>query len=125
MSIFGMRALLGTSDGRLLWSRRLGTFLGREQQIRVVVAEICKRRYRLQSNAFDTTISVEAEGHVSGFDRLVIEARDESVVLPVLETSTHARRRLEIDREPAVAHSHFDVAVPRIGINAGVTRQLQ
>src|SRR5688572_24627456 len=70
---------------RLEVERFAGSFLRRrEQQIRIVVTEIRQRRDRFHGYAIHFAVCIEAEGHVSRLDGLVVEARDEGVVLPML-----------------------------------------
>src|SRR5690349_15591980 len=58
---------------------------GLEVQVLIVVTEIGERRDGLQGHPRDVTACVECEGDVRGLDGFIVEARDETVVLPVLE----------------------------------------
>src|ERR1700722_10976881 len=62
----------------------------REKKIPIVVAEVRERRDRLHCYTVNLAVSIEAERHVGRFDGLVVEPRDERVVLPMLQHPTHA-----------------------------------
>ena len=76
---------------------------GSEHQVLIAVAEISKRRNRLQGDACDLAFGVQREGDARRFDRTVVLFRAEGVVLPMGERSSHVRSPLEIDAQFARA----------------------
>ena len=65
---------------------------GAEIQILIVVAEISERGDSLHRDARDLALGIERKGHKGGFERAVIDAREERNVLIGLKRSGHAGR---------------------------------
>src|SRR5690349_6760821 len=75
---------------------RMSGTCGCEKQILIVEAEIRNGGNRLHRDALDVALGSQCKRHVGSFDVRVVEARDEGVVLPVLEFAAHVGRVGEI-----------------------------
>src|ERR1700733_9630304 len=101
-------------------ARSFRRFNRREQEILIVVTEVRDGRHRFHRDSLHLAVGIQTEGHVSRLNRLVVEAGDEAVVLPMLEYAAHARRRFEVDGEFSLYLRDVYLAVPGIGIGSRV-----
>src|SRR5262249_3694425 len=84
-----------------------------QQQILEVVAEVGVGRDGAHLCLIDRSVRIQREGDVGvGAELAIGPARDEGVVLPVLERAGERWRLREANRQPAVSLGDFYVAVP-------------
>src|SRR3989442_7333177 len=91
-----------------------------EQQILVVEAEVRERRHGRHLEPIDGPVRREREGHVRVLEVLRAPARDERVVVPVLEIAHERGRAAEPEDEPAVLECHAGVAIQLVAVRARV-----
>src|ERR1700704_2543371 len=82
-----------------------------EQQILVVEGEVRERRHGRHLEPIEGAVGVEREGQARVLEVLRAPARDERVVLPVLEVAAERGRAAEPEDEPAILECQAGVPV--------------
>src|SRR3989475_11686218 len=96
-----------------------------EHEILVVEAEVRERRHRRHLEPIDRSVRGEREGHVRVLEVLRAPARDERVVLPVLEITHECGGAAESEDEPAILERHGSVSVQLVAVRACVPGERQ
>src|SRR3989454_7938702 len=89
-----------------------------KQQILVVEAEVRERRHRRHLEPIDRPVRGERERHIRVLEMLRAPARDERVVLPVLEVTHEGRGAAEPEDEPGILECHAGVPVELVAVRA-------
>src|SRR3989475_10946196 len=96
-----------------------------EHEILVVEAEVREWRHRRHLEPIDRSVRGERESHIRVLEVLGAPARDERVVLPMLEVTHECGGAAEPEDQPAILEGHGGVPVQLVAVRSRVPRQRQ
>src|SRR2546426_12810106 len=91
-----------------------------KQQILVVEAEVREWRHRRHLERIDRSVRGARESHIRVLEVLGAAARDERVVLPMLEVTHECGGAAEPEDEPAILEGHGGVSVQVVAVRSRV-----